>query len=107
MGFMEPTPPGAVDLSVSQIPSARADLRIARAVNNQVISTVIRTHMPDPPISDYHIHLIAQALANKIDEAAVQSKPRQRRREWILLLIGLIAGALLSIPVGIWVNSLS
>ncbi|TMR91450.1 hypothetical protein [Nonomuraea basaltis] len=50
---------------------------------------------------------IADALAVRAQEAARLEVPRQRRREWVLLIIGVIAGALVSIPIGTWVSAIS
>ncbi|MEU8276481.1 hypothetical protein ACFYOK_35995 [Microbispora bryophytorum] len=72
---------------------------------NALVETV-RDVLP-PIVSDDHVEKIAAALAKKLEAAALAERPRQRRREWMLLLIGLIAGAILSMPIGIWVNSIS
>ncbi|WP_433419766.1 hypothetical protein ACQP1V_06295 [Microtetraspora malaysiensis] len=58
-------------------------------------------------MSDEQANKIARAAAAETEAAALAERPRQRRREWMLLLVGLIAGALVSIPIGIWVNSIS
>lgn len=81
---------------------------IAHLATTGQIRGMIRAAVPDPAvISDWQIDRIAQTIAIKAEEAARLERPRQRRREWALLLIGLVAGALLSIPIGIWVNSIS
>ncbi|MGI5293177.1 hypothetical protein ACQEVF_59065 [Nonomuraea polychroma] len=72
------------------------------------VAQSIRETVPDPRVlSDWQVSQIAQAVAATVEEAARLDRPRQRRREWMLLIVGLIAGALLSIPVGIWVNSIT
>ncbi|OPG12326.1 hypothetical protein [Microbispora sp. GKU 823] len=79
----------------------------SKAVLDQ-LHGVIRETVPDPRVlSDWQVNRIAQAVAAQAEEAARLERPRQRRREWMLLIVGLIAGALLSIPVGIWVNHIS
>ncbi|MEU7891715.1 hypothetical protein AB0B45_02495 [Nonomuraea sp. NPDC049152] len=71
------------------------------------IYNAIRDVAPASEISDEQVEKIAQALAAKAEAAALAERPRQRRREWMLLIVGLIGGALLSIPIGIWINSIS
>ncbi|MEV1000965.1 hypothetical protein [Nonomuraea sp. NPDC050202] len=54
-------------------------------------------------ISDEQVAAITQAVAAQ----AEAERPRQRRRKWMLLIIGLVTGALVSIPIGIVVNLIS
>ncbi|AQZ62736.1 hypothetical protein BKM31_15860 [[Actinomadura] parvosata subsp. kistnae] len=68
----------------------------------------IRDAVPDrSAISDEHIDKIAQAVAARAQAQALLDRPRQHRREWWLLLVGLVAGALVSVPIGIWINHIS
>ncbi len=72
------------------------------------VAQSIRETVPDPKVlSDWQVSQIAQAVAYTVEEAARRERPRQRRREWMLTIVGLIAGALLSIPIGIWINSIT
>ncbi len=63
-----------------------------------------RELIPNPEISDAQIEKLAQALADKAEATARIERLHQRRRDWKLLIIGLIAGAVVSIPIGIWIN---
>ncbi|MFG1966913.1 hypothetical protein [Nonomuraea sp. NPDC049028] len=72
------------------------------------VARSIRETIPDPRVlSNWQVSQIAQAVTAQIEEAARLDRPRQRRREWMLTIVGLIAGALISIPIGIWINSIS
>ncbi|MEV6160189.1 hypothetical protein AB0L53_58625 [Nonomuraea sp. NPDC052129] len=68
----------------------------------------IRKAVPDTAVlSDIQIAKIAHAVVQQAENAARLERLRQRRREWTLLIIGAVIGGLLSIPIGIWVNSIS
>lgn len=86
--------------------AAKIDMLI-RAQDYDGIREVVRQTLPEDALTDPQIDKLADALSARAEAAALAERPRQRRREWTLLIIGLIAGALLSIPIGIWVNSIS
>ncbi|MGR6915401.1 hypothetical protein ACU635_14245 [[Actinomadura] parvosata] len=72
------------------------------------IAETVRETVPDPRLlSDWQVSHIAQAVAAQIEEAGRNERARQRRREWKLAIFSLIAGALISIPIGIWINNIS
>ncbi|MET8991354.1 hypothetical protein ABZW49_38380 [Nonomuraea wenchangensis] len=72
------------------------------------VARSVREAVPDPRVlTDWQVSQIAYAVAAQVEEAARLDRPRQRRRDWMLTIVGLIAGALLSIPIGIWINSIS
>ncbi|MET9245641.1 hypothetical protein [Nonomuraea sp. NPDC003709] len=60
-----------------------------------------------PEMSTEQVAKIAQAIVAQLEAAALPARRRQRRREWKLFIISLVASALLSIPIGIWINSIS
>jgi hypothetical protein len=74
-------------------------------LDEAAISGAIRNASPE--MSTEQVEKIAQAVFARIEAAALPVRRRQRRREWKLVIISLIASALLSIPIGIWINSIS
>ncbi|MER5426555.1 hypothetical protein [Streptosporangium roseum] len=60
-----------------------------------------------PTMSLEEIEGIAKAVFARTEAAALAERPHQRRREWQLIIVSLLLGALLSIPIGIWINSIS
>ncbi|WP_155343880.1 hypothetical protein [Acrocarpospora pleiomorpha] len=82
----------------------RGDLNVT-LVND--MSRQIQREIGDPTLTDEQIQMVVRAYAAKAEESARPERARQRRREWTLTILGLIGGALLSIPIGIWINNIS
>ncbi|WP_219460238.1 hypothetical protein [Nonomuraea rhizosphaerae] len=58
-------------------------------------------------ITTEQVKKIAQAVVAHLEAATLPARLRQRRREWKLVIVSLILGSLLSVPIGILVNSIS
>ncbi|MEW1841099.1 hypothetical protein AB0392_24395 [Nonomuraea angiospora] len=75
------------------------------SIGEAAISGMIRNASPE--MGTEQVAKIAQAIVAQLEAAALPARRRQRRREWKLFIISLVASALLSIPIGIWINSIS
>ncbi|WP_336214442.1 hypothetical protein [Nonomuraea sp. LPB2021202275-12-8] len=80
---------------------------LIRSQDHDGIRDVVRKALPETTLTDPQIDRLADALTARAEAAALVERPRQRRREWMLLIVGLMAGALVSIPIGIWINSIT